>query len=137
MSKISKEEQARREGIAYALRVAKEKGIEGLEHEIKMRGITNCPVGIDWKLAKQYEEEVKFNTIDTVLIMSCCVLQDEFDFGHKRIDRFIQRFNSKSDVLDGEYGTWDDMIEQLHEANIYLGIRNQGKMMTVDTGGKE
>lgn len=28
MAKISKEEQARREGMAYALRLAKEKGID-------------------------------------------------------------------------------------------------------------
>ena len=31
MAKISKEEQARREGMAYALRIAKEKGVEELE----------------------------------------------------------------------------------------------------------
>ena len=39
MAKISKEEQARREGMAYALRIAKEKGVDGLEHEIKMRAL--------------------------------------------------------------------------------------------------
>lgn len=31
MAKLSKEEQARREGMSYALRVAREKGIDGLE----------------------------------------------------------------------------------------------------------
>ena len=29
--KISKEEKARREGMAYALKIAKEKGVDGLE----------------------------------------------------------------------------------------------------------
>lgn len=33
----NKEEQARLEGMAQALRIAKEKGIEGLEEEIRMR----------------------------------------------------------------------------------------------------
>lgn len=32
--KINKEEKARREGMSYALRIAKEKGIEGLEEEL-------------------------------------------------------------------------------------------------------
>lgn len=49
MAKMSKEEQARREGIAYAYRVAKEKGVEGLALDIKKRGITDCPVGISNK----------------------------------------------------------------------------------------
>ena len=31
----SKEEQARLQGMSYALRVAKEKGIDGLEEELK------------------------------------------------------------------------------------------------------
>ena len=31
MAKLDKEEQARREGMAYALKVAREKGIDGLE----------------------------------------------------------------------------------------------------------
>ena len=37
MGKISKEEQARLQGMAYALKKKKEKGIEGLEEEIKFR----------------------------------------------------------------------------------------------------
>ena len=37
MAKLSKEEQARREGMSYALRVAREKGIDGLEEELKFR----------------------------------------------------------------------------------------------------
>lgn len=33
----NKEEQARLEGMAQALRIAKEKGVEGLEADLKMR----------------------------------------------------------------------------------------------------
>lgn len=40
--KLSKEERARRDGMAYALKVAKEKGVEGLEEEIKRRGGQYC-----------------------------------------------------------------------------------------------
>ncbi len=45
----NKEEQARMEGMAQALRTAKEKGIEGLEEEIRMRGITGLPCAVPKK----------------------------------------------------------------------------------------
>ncbi len=35
MARIDKEEQARREGMAYALRIAKEKGIDAFIHQNK------------------------------------------------------------------------------------------------------
>lgn len=41
--KLSREEIARRQGMEYALKIAKEKGIEGLEQEIKRRGRTVAP----------------------------------------------------------------------------------------------
>ena len=37
MARMSKEEQARREGMAYALRFAREKGLDALEADLKMR----------------------------------------------------------------------------------------------------
>lgn len=36
-----KEEQWRNEGAAYALRIAKEKGVEGLETDLRCRGMEN------------------------------------------------------------------------------------------------
>ena len=34
MARMSKEEQARREGMAYALRLAREKGLDALEADL-------------------------------------------------------------------------------------------------------
>ena len=36
----NKDEELRREGMAYALRIAKEKGIDSLEVECRFRGAT-------------------------------------------------------------------------------------------------
>ena len=44
MARIDKLERARQEGMSYALEVAKKKGIEGLEEELRMRGITGSKV---------------------------------------------------------------------------------------------
>ncbi len=43
------EEKARREGMAYALKIAKEKGIEGLEDDLKMRNAINLPIPVSKK----------------------------------------------------------------------------------------
>ena len=46
MAKLSKEEMARREGMAYALRLAKEKGIDALEEDLKMRNAIDLPLRV-------------------------------------------------------------------------------------------
>ena len=121
---MNKEEKARLAGMSYALRAAKEKGIEGLEKDIKMRGGLNIPVGINEKALNEYADRVRNNVLDTVLIMSCIVLRDEFGFGEKRMQRFIERFNLKAECLAGDYVTWAEIQETLQEElGIELKIR--------------
>nr|DAP92563.1 MAG TPA: F420H2 dehydrogenase subunit [Caudoviricetes sp.] len=43
------------------------------------------------------------------------VLRDEFDFGQKRLERFCERFNLKTDALCDEEIIWDDLIQTLKE----------------------
>ena len=45
----SKEELARREGMSYALRYAKEHGLEALEEDLKRRQAYNIPIRISNK----------------------------------------------------------------------------------------
>ena len=128
MGKIDKIEQARREGMSYALRVAKEKGIDGLEADLKMRCAVNLPVAVSKNALDQCVKQIKENTVDTVKILSAVTLSDEFGFGEKRIQRFIDRFNDKTECIAGEYCSWDDYIEVLkEEKNIHLGIRRNDK----------
>lgn len=124
MAKMSKEEIARRETMAYCLRIVKERGVEGLEKEIEMRNITNCPLGISKTDMDKFVDNVKLNTLDTVLILAACTLQDEFNFGRKRIERFIKRFEEKASVIADSYAEWGDFQEQLrYELKIELRIR--------------
>ena len=119
MARIDKEEQARREGMAYALRIAKEKGIDALEEDLKMRNAIGLPVGVDRKALNQFTENVKFNTVDTMVILMAVTLHDEFGFGEKRVQRAIDRFMFKANCLDEDYTTWQEQIEILKEE---LGI---------------
>lgn len=128
MARIDKEEQARREGMAYALRIAKEKGIDALEEDLKMRNAIGLPVGVDRKALNQFTENVKFNTVDTMVILMAVTLHDEFGFGEKRVQRAIDRFMFKANSLDEDYTTWQEQIEILkEELGIELSIRANDK----------
>lgn len=128
MARMNKEEQARREGMAYALRIAKEKGIDALEEDLKMRNAIGLPVGVDRKALNQFTENVKFNTVDTMVILMAVTLHDEFGFGEKRVQRAIDRFMFKANCLDEDYTTWQEQIEILkEELGIELSIRANDK----------
>ena len=128
MARIDKEEQARREGMAYALRIAKEKGIDALEEDLKMRNAIGLPVGVDRKALYQFTENVKFNTVDTMVILMAVTLHDEFGFGEKRVQRAIDRFMFRANCLDEDYTTWQEQIEILkEELGIELSIRANDK----------
>lgn len=127
-----KYEQARREGMAYALRIAKEKGIDGLEEELKYRNCTEMPIGISRYECEEVTAAVKHNCIDTCLILAASTLHDEFDFGKTRILRFRDRFNNKAECIMDDYSTWEDEIQVLaEEVDVVLGIRDNNKNIYV------
>ena len=115
MAKVNKEEQARREGMAYALKIAKEKGIDGLEEELRFRNALRMPIAVDRKECDECVNTIKINVVDTVTIMAAMVLLDEFDFDRDKIQQFTERFNFKTECLLDDYTTWEDQIQILKE----------------------
>ena len=131
--KISKEEKARREGMAYALKIAKEKGVDGLEEEIRFRNVSLAPIVIPRKELTEFTDKVKANTIDTVIALSSYVLRDKFDFGAIRINRFIDWFNKFADSISGEWLTFGDIQKVLREeVGIELQIRKNDKDVKIN-----
>lgn len=132
MGKMNKEEQARREGMSYALRVAKEKGIDGLEEELKFRNISEFPIALPRKAIDECIGNVKAMTVDTIRILVVSTLHDEFYFGAKRCQRFMDRFDYKAECLMEDYCTWQDIINQIQEElGLQLSIRQNDKDVKV------
>ena len=127
--KISKEEQARRDGMAYALKVAKEKGIDGLEDEIKRRGCGIAPCTIRQKELNELKKNISDNVIVSITAMSAYVLRWKFGFGDKRINRFKDYVNDLADSIVRDYLTVDDILEELK--NDY-GIDLSGRKLKGD-----
>lgn len=127
--KISKEEQARRDGMAYALKVAKEKGIDGLEDEIKRRGCSIAPCTIRQKELDELKKNISDNAIVSITAMSAYVLRWKFGFGDKRINRFKDYVNDLADSIVRDYLTVDDILQELK--NDY-GIDLSGRKLKGD-----
>ena len=131
MSK-SKEEQARREGMSYALRYAREHGLDALEEDLKKRGAYNIPVRISDKELKAFTDNAKNMMLDTVLILTSVTLHDEFGFGKKRLEQFKKRFNFKAECIGEDYTDWQDQIEILRdECGLEYSIRQNEKDVKV------
>lgn len=128
----SKEEQARREGMSYALRVAKEKGIDGLEEELKRRQAYNIPIRISNKELQEFTTNAKNMMLDTILILASVTLHDEFGFGHDRLNRFKERFNFKAECIGDSFTDWQDQIDILREeCGLEYSIRFNDKNVRV------
>ena len=123
-----KEEQARMEGMAQALRIAKAKGIDGLEADLKMRNITGLPCAVSRATLDECIMNIKYNVVDTFTILVAYTLHEKFGFGKTRLNRFIHDFNFQAECLDEDYCTWEDQIEILRqECGLDLSIRKNNK----------
>lgn len=128
MGKIDKMEQARREGMSYALRVAKEQGVDGLEQELERRNASGLPIAYKRETLQEAWDNVKMQTLDMVCLVAEMVLRDEFDFGKARLERFRKRFDFKSGCLLDGFVTIEDMQEALKkETGIYKEIFRNDK----------
>ena len=128
----NKEEQARMEGMAQAFRIAKTKGIDGLEADLKMRNITGLPCAVSRAAMDECIMNIKYNVIDTFTILVAYTLHEKFGFGKTRLNRFIHDFNFQAECLDEDYCTWEDQIEILRqECGLDLSIRKNDKDVRV------
>ena len=124
----SKEELARREGMSYALRYAKEHGLEALEEDLKRRQAYNIPIRISNKELQSFTDNAKNMMLDTVLILASVTLHDEFGFGRERLERFKRRFNFKAECIGEDYTDWQDQIDILkEECGLEYSIRHNDK----------
>lgn len=115
-------EQARRDGIGYALKIAREKGIQGLEEEAKFRNISKVSVAMSDEEYRELVNSITADSVDAVAIIATLTLHDEFGFGEKRVKQFNNRFNLKCDCIGKGFTTWEEQLEILrNECNLKLG----------------
>ncbi len=105
----------RNDGLALALKIVNEGGIEALEKEVKFRGVSKIHTPLAQKDLEKALAPIKEHTIATILAMAIHVLYDEFDFRTARLTRFKDRFNLKVDCLLDDLVSWGDIVEEIEK----------------------
>lgn len=124
MSNLKDYNRGRNDGLAMALRIVESDGIEGLRKEIKFRGVTGIHTTLAKKELDQASKQIKEMTLDTMIVLAVATLHDEFDFGQKRCQKFMDRLELKAGCLIDDLATWPDYIKAIKdEIGLELSIR--------------
>lgn len=127
MAKIDNYIAGREDGLQLALNIVKKKGVKGLEDEIRFRNATQIHTLLDKKSLEIATQKIKEMTVDTVTVLSVAVLRDEFEFGKKRCQRYIDRMNLKAECLTEGFVKWNEIVEDIdNDMGIRLRIRRNG-----------
>lgn len=124
MNKMREYERGREDGLLLAHKIVKQGGIEALEKEIRFRGCTGIRTSLACKDLDKASEKIKEMTMDTFTIMGIAALHDEFGFGEKRCQRWMDKFAEGANYLEEGLATWQDYIQSIkEELNLTLEIR--------------
>lgn len=108
-------EQARRDGIGYALGIVREKGIEGLEEDVRFRNISKVSVAMSEDEYKDLTERMGKRISQVILTLAEITLRDEFGFGKSRLEKFADRLNEKAGCVAEGYTTVEEQLEILEK----------------------
>lgn len=119
MNKMREYERGREDGLDLARRITREGGLEALEKECRFRGVTGIHTSLARKDLDKASEKIKQLVSECCVIMAIAVLHDEFGFGQKRCQKFMEGMDKASDYIDQGLAEWIDYVQAIKEE---LGI---------------
>ncbi len=127
------------EGMLFAHKIVKEKGLEALTKEIKMRNILKLDL---WARKGEIEEahnNIATNCYQTVMVTMLYTLCDTFGFGKGRLHKFKNAFDKHTeDIVDldrwGEhYATFQEYAKFLTEKHEFDFDKEMIKEIEINT----
>lgn len=115
MARLNKIIQARNDGLLIALKIVKEKGVEGLEDEIKFRNITGLHTKYSKSELEEAEEKFKRQVVLYYQAASLFTLKEKFGFGKVRLKRYHDMFEDLCDSVIRDYLTLEDIVDYLKD----------------------
>lgn len=121
MGKIDKWQQARMDGLARGLEIAKAGGIEALEQEVKFRGATKLQMDIDRELANGIFRDIMEKVYATYTTACYWTLNNLWHHGKKGLKAFKNAFDSHVitlnmlDCYGGRYVRFREMAAELND----------------------
>lgn len=119
MAKMDKTYQQRMEGMLFAHKIATEKGIDGLEEEIKLRNYLKLDIWADMDQVRELEEMLSQNLYNSFVSTMMFTIHDEFGFGKARLQKLKEAFDKKVenifdlDWLGKHYVRFEDYAKYL------------------------
>ena len=98
MGNFNKERRAYNDGMAYALRIVKQSGIEGLEQEVKLRGIKDLPLNVS---ATELTALARIKAKEELLMVataSASTLTEHIKMPPSTVMSYLKEFNSRVDL---------------------------------------
>jgi len=116
-------DRGRSHGLQLAMRILQEagdqKGFDVIKEEVLLRGRIKLDVNLSMKEIEEGLEPIKKCMYESFLCQSLMTLHDEFGFGKARCERFIKRWNLKTDCMGSGLLTWEDNVQCIKDE---LGI---------------
>lgn len=119
MAKVDKLLQARIEGMIAACKTVKEKGLEALEKEIKMRNILKVDL---WARKGEVDElygNISKNCYTSIMVTMLYTLHKTFGFGKGRLHKFKKEFDENANELL-ELDRWGEHYETFKDYEKFL-----------------
>lgn len=115
MARLSKEEQARQDGMDYAYRLAKRDGLDALEKRISRNMRKGIPAFVSESQHNAYISHANKCCIKSFMCIMAHVLRSKYGFGEKRLEDFKRYFIDLADSIDGEWLDFDDIVSGIKE----------------------
>ena len=93
MAKRDKDYENRMAGYIAAYNIAKTKGVEALEKDLKIRNVLKVDIGVPEKTMREQIEYLSSNVYANTLTAVGWTLHDVFGFGRERIHKFKNAFD--------------------------------------------
>lgn len=98
MANFNKERRAYNDGMAFALRVVEQSGIEGLKNELKLRGISELPLNVS---AAELTAVARIRAKEELLMVataSASTLAEHIKMPPSKVKEYLKEFNNRVDL---------------------------------------
>ena len=87
------------DGMAYALKIVEQGGVEALRQEVKTRAAIFIPLEVTRESVTQIIATLADGILNTMLATSLYTLNQKFGFGQKRLMDYYEEFGHNCDMV--------------------------------------
>jgi hypothetical protein len=117
--------QGRNQGMAMALKIVRDGGIEALEKEIEYRNLTGVSLNITRSELEQATTAIRLRATEVAIVISMITLLDEFCFSKYQARRYKEVFDQQVDRVLNDEVTLNDYLKRIsRDLDIKMVIRD-------------